>query len=58
MLNPDKELVDMVLSGLASNELRYGQRYCPCLVKHSDDSICPCLDYRTIKLCHCGLYVQ
>ena len=29
-LNPDKETVKRVISGLLSNEERHGEKYCPC----------------------------
>jgi ferredoxin-thioredoxin reductase catalytic chain len=63
-LNRDKE---EILSGLLSNEGRYGYRSCPCRlasgVKGKDkDIICPCVyrdsDIRDFGSCYCGLYVS
>jgi len=47
-LNRDKEYVLDILSGLLSNEGRYGYRSCPCRLasgaKEKDkDIICPCV---------------
>ncbi len=66
-LNRDKEYVLDILSGLLSNEGRYGYRSCPCRlasgVKEKDkDIICPCVyrdpDIRDFGSCYCGLYVS
>ena len=66
-LNKDREYVLEILSGLLSNEARYGYRSCPCRlasgVKETDkDIICPCVyrdpDIRDYGSCYCGLYVS
>lgn len=66
-LNRDKEYVLEILSGLLSNEGRYGYRSCPCRlasgIKEKDkDIICPCVyrdpDIRDYGSCYCGLYVS
>jgi ferredoxin-thioredoxin reductase catalytic subunit len=49
-LNPDMEFTKSLVSGLLTNEKRYGYQACPCRlasgVKEEDmDIICPC-DYR------------
>ena len=46
-LNPDKEVLERVINGLAENEKKYGKRYCPCrriAGNQEEDSkkICPC----------------
>jgi len=66
LLNPDKEFVIDLISGLETNQVRYGYQSCPCRLaegkKDADlDIICPC-DYRDPDLseydaCFCGLYV-
>lgn len=66
-LNPDLKFTKDLLSGLVTNEKRYGYRACPCRIasgnKEEDlDIICPC-DYRDPDLneygmCYCALYVS
>lgn len=59
-INPDKEIVECVVQGLEHNRDTYGKMYCPCLVEHSQDTICPCKEFRGMKngMCHCGLYIK
>lgn len=66
-LNPDREFVLGLMSGLLINKERYGYQACPCRlatgVRVKDlDIICPC-DYRDPDLadfggCYCALYVS
>lgn len=66
-LNPDKEMLDDIIEGLATNEERYGYWACPCRMASGDrmadlDIICPC-EYRDPDLeeygrCYCALYVN
>jgi len=65
-LNPDEEVVDLIINGLLENEVKYGYRYCPCRVLTGDRAkdvklICPCAYHRdeikTMGHCHCGLFV-
>lgn len=66
-LNPDREFVEDLASGLLVNLDRYGYASCPCrlskgVFKEDKDIICPC-DYRDEDLdeydaCFCGLYVS
>jgi len=66
-LNPDNEFTKELVSGLITNENRYGYRACPCRlasgIKEEDlDIVCPC-DYRdpdvsAYDTCYCGLYVS
>jgi ferredoxin-thioredoxin reductase catalytic subunit len=66
-LNSDADFVKELISGLLTNEDRYGYGACPCRlasgVKEEDlDLICPC-DYRDPDLeaygtCYCALYVS
>jgi ferredoxin-thioredoxin reductase catalytic subunit len=52
-LNPDEDHVKLIRKGI---EKRDG--YCPCKIHRGDHNICPCLDFREGRGCHCGLYVE
>ena len=66
LLNPDTGFVERLVSGILTNERRYGYPACPCRLasgkKEDDlDICCPC-DYRDPDLdefgaCYCALYV-
>jgi ferredoxin-thioredoxin reductase catalytic chain len=67
MLNPNPQVLDAVIKGLARNESRHGLRYCPCRVVTGDKEkdrkiICPCIYHQDeIKeqgYCHCMLYFR
>lgn len=50
-LNPDKEGLKKVITGLAENEKKYGKRFCPCRrvtgVEEEDlKKICPCFYHK------------
>ena len=50
-LNPDRQTVERVITGLARRLQRYGQPYCPCRVMTGDPEqdkaiICPCIYHR------------
>ena len=32
--------------------------YCPCCIERSEDTICPCKEYRETGHCHCGMYKE
>jgi len=65
ILNPDEEIFESVIEGLAQNRLKYGKRYCPCRIitgdpKKDKANICPCV-YHEEEIerdghCHCMLY--
>ncbi|MFC1715548.1 ferredoxin-thioredoxin reductase catalytic domain-containing protein [Candidatus Poribacteria bacterium] len=65
-LNPDQEILDGIVEGLAINEGKLGYWSCPCRIASGDrvadfDTICPC-EYRDPDLeeygrCYCALYV-
>jgi ferredoxin-thioredoxin reductase catalytic subunit len=65
-LNPDRELLEGIIEGLAANEEKLGYWNCPCRKASGDrfqdqDIICPCR-YRDADLaefgrCYCALYV-
>lgn len=67
MLNPDKQVVDMIIDGLIENMKKHGSAYCPCRpitgVKEEDKkNICPCIYHKDEILkdgkCHCWLFVK
>ena len=69
-VNPDKEIVDLLLEGMFNNEKNHGLRYCPCrlITKERDEDlklVCPCnfLIHKTYKdneegECWCGLFIR
>ena len=66
-LNPDKKIVERVISGLLRNEDKYGCQYCPCrrvTGNKEDDAkkICPCVwhkdEINKDGHCFCNLYVK
>lgn len=67
VLNPDKDVLDRVIKGLARNEEKFGQRYCPCRLRSGNaekdkEIICPCIYHRDEIVkdghCHCMLYYR
>ena len=67
MLNPDQEVLAAVIRGLARNEQKFGERYCPCRLRSKDVEkdraiICPCIYHRDEIAkdghCHCQLYYR
>ena len=66
-LNPDAEMLDLVLEGLSKNKVKHGKRYCPCRIVVGDEKedkkiICPCIYHKDeIKndgMCHCALFFK
>jgi ferredoxin-thioredoxin reductase catalytic chain len=66
-LNPNKEVVQMLVKGLLEKEKEFGKRYCPCRritgKKEEDNKIvCPCVyhleEIKTQGRCFCGLFVK
>ncbi|MBD3181326.1 ferredoxin:glutaredoxin reductase [Candidatus Poribacteria bacterium] len=67
MLNPDEEILDGIIEGIAINENQLGYWSCPCRMASGSrmadfDIICPC-EYRDPDLdeygrCYCALYVN
>ncbi|WP_292485740.1 ferredoxin-thioredoxin reductase catalytic domain-containing protein [Methanohalobium sp.] len=64
-LNPDDEMLDLVLEGLAKNKIKHGRRYCPCRIITGDEEqdkkvICPCVYHKdeidNDGMCHCALF--
>jgi ferredoxin-thioredoxin reductase catalytic subunit len=67
VLNPDADVLDRVIKGLARNEEKFGQRYCPCRLRSRDEEkdkaiICPCIYHKDEIAkdghCHCMLYYR
>lgn len=67
VLNPDKDVLDRVIRGLARNEQRFGHRYCPCRILSRGEEkdkpiICPCIYHKDEIAkdgrCHCMLYFR
>lgn len=67
-LNPDKEHVDMIISGVLENEKKHGLKLCPCRLRDGKrerdlELICPC-NFKTHDtwqkkgMCWCGLFVK
>lgn len=65
-LNPDREITQGIIEGIAANEERLGYWRCPCRMSAGDrredlDIICPCQyrddDLRDYGRCYCALYV-
>ncbi len=68
--NPNEEVNEGVIMGLARNKILYGKRYCPCFMvigttkeeqKAADNRICPCKpalekEIPEDGLCHCGIF--
>jgi len=69
-VNPDREKVDLLLSGIFENEKNHGFKFCPCRLRTKDPEedlklVCPCHftiheTYRGIPNgeCWCGLFVR
>lgn len=67
VLNPDKKVLDAVIRGLARNEKKFGERYCPCRIRSGEKEkdtaiICPCIYHKDEIAkdghCHCQLYYR
>ena len=67
VLNPDREIRNTVIEGLARNKIKYGVRYCPCRRvegKPEEDKkkICPCFwhkeEIERDGHCHCVLFFK
>jgi ferredoxin-thioredoxin reductase catalytic chain len=63
--NPDREVRDDTIAGLARNLDRFGRPLCPCVHNadeeaHAGDGerwLCPCDEMRKCKYCHCLMFV-
>ncbi|WP_406657203.1 ferredoxin-thioredoxin reductase catalytic domain-containing protein [Methanolobus sp. ZRKC2] len=67
ILNPNEEMLRMVIEGLSRNKHEHGKQYCPCRLRTGDDSedrkiVCPCV-YHEDEIenggsCHCSLFFK
>ncbi|MEZ5335127.1 MAG: ferredoxin-thioredoxin reductase catalytic domain-containing protein [Methanolobus sp.] len=67
ILNPDEEMLQMVIEGLARNKDEHGKQYCPCrlrsgVLEEDRKIICPCI-YHEDEIaedgnCHCSLFFR
>lgn len=54
--NPDENIYNEVTKAVISNE-----RYCPCSLERTSDTLCPCKEFRdqtTEGECHCGRFIK
>ncbi len=54
--NPDENIYNEVTEAVMSNE-----RYCPCRLERTPDTLCPCKEFREqteIGECHCGRFCK
>lgn len=54
--NPDIEIYNEVTRAVKNND-----GYCPCMLEKTEDTKCPCKDFReqtTEGECHCGRYLK
>lgn len=52
--------IERIKTGLERKKNKYGEAYCPCVTPsaHSEDTICPCKEYRETGVCHCKMYKE
>ena len=55
IVNPDKELVDIIRQKLKENN-----GYCPCRLHKTEETKCICKEFKEQDSgeCHCGLYIK
>lgn len=51
--NPDSEFVKNLKKRIKSNN-----GYCPCRFEKTQDTKCPCKDFKETGDCICGLYIK
>ena len=52
-INPDKEHVELIIKGLLK-----GIGHCPCKLQKTDENLCPCDEFISTGVCHCGLWIK
>jgi len=54
----NSEHVEKIRKAIERKKEKYGKGYCPCVAPkaHTDNTICPCEEYRKTGICHCGMY--
>ena len=55
-LSSDLGQVKKVREALEKRKEKYGEKYCPCQIDRTPDTICPCKTYRETGNCQCKLY--
>lgn len=60
VVSDDVEHVLKIRRGIKKKIEKYGAGYCPCVTPlgHSEDTICPCKEYRETGHCRCGMYKE
>ncbi len=67
VLNPDREIYDMIIEGLVANKMKYRRQYCPCRpvtgnLKEDLNKICPCKwheeEIERDGMCLCQLFLK
>jgi ferredoxin-thioredoxin reductase catalytic subunit len=53
----NEKIAKAMKKSLDLNYAKFGFAYCPCRVDRNPDTICPCLEFRQTKHCHCNLYL-
>ena len=54
--NPDENIYNEVTKEVMAND-----RYCPCRLERTKDTLCPCKEFRDQTAegeCHCGRFVK
>lgn len=52
-LNSNKEFVKEL-----KKEIKNNNGYCPCKIEKTEDTICPCKEFRLNHECCCELYIN
>ena len=60
VLNPDSNLVNVIVLGMVEKKNKFGAYYCPCRLDNTAENICPCKsaekDIEEKGHCHCELF--
>ena len=52
----DPEVQPRIYQGLIKKKLKFGEFYCPCKLQNTLENICPCVEFRETRHCHCELF--
>jgi ferredoxin-thioredoxin reductase catalytic chain len=67
ILNPNEEMLHLVIEGLSRNKVEHGKQYCPCRIISGNEEedrkiVCPCIyhedEIETDGICHCSLFFK
>ena len=67
ILNPNEEMLNLVIAGLSRNKEKHGKQYCPCRIISGNEEedrkiVCPCIyheeEIETDGSCHCDLFFK